>query len=135
MERRDVLMGSGALISLLAGCTGGDGSANETTTSQPIDSGVVFDATLSAMREEQVTLSASQKITVETSEIEEGEELTFILGDGSKFVHKEAIRQNETTEFPVKSDGWHNIKLSPDRYEAPVDKDVQIHAKVTLSEP
>ncbi|MCT9095300.1 radical SAM protein [Haloarchaeobius sp. HME9146] len=148
------LAGAGAIS--LAGCTGsetdGDTSENpteseapesqktstspstQTETSKDFDSGVIVDETVENPIEEQLTLSKGQTVAVTAEKVDDGEELFWTVGDGTKFVVREHFYEDTTKEYTVESDGYHNLRLSPKRHEAPMNKDVAIDVKVEISQ-
>lgn len=85
--------------------------------------------------EEQLTLAEGQTIAVQVEQVESGEEVFFTVGDGTGFVVREHFYENDAREFPVESDGRHNIRLSPRRHEVPMNEDVTAGVQVDVDGP
>ncbi|QLK24984.1 hypothetical protein HYG81_12815 [Natrinema zhouii] len=112
--------------------------SGEDDSEEEYETGVVYEDTLSNLRNWQVDVVEGQTVTVEASNIGEGERLRFQVGDGTGFVHSYQFyeeKDGETNEYEIESDGQHQLQLNPDRHEAPVNEDVEIDVRMELSEP
>lgn len=134
MIRREFLALAGGSVSVtVAGCIGG---SDDSDTSN-VDTGIVYEGDLSELRNWQVDVSQAQTVTVEALNIAEGELLRFQVGDGTGFVHTyEFYSENSgtTNEYQFETDGQHQLQLSAERSEAPVNEDVTISVTMELSE-
>ncbi len=135
MNRREFLTLAGGSVSVtIAGCTG---STDNSGTSN-VDTGIVYEGDLSELRNWQVDVSQTQIVTVEASNIAEGELLRFQVGDGTGFVHTYEFYPDDsgtTNEYQFETNGQHQLQLSAERNEAPVNEDVTISVTMELSEP
>lgn len=112
-------------------------TSTETPTPQSadVDTGVLFDTTATSDDSTIVELSADQEIIVEVSHIDQGEELLFMVGDGTGFLHREPLKEDQRVRYPVESNDRHNIGYHAKRYEYPMNKEIEIDILVTLTEP
>lgn len=106
-----------------------------TPQSREVDTGVMWDTTVSEFVSEEVLLRAGQKIEVEVGSVDEGEMLFFMVAGNGHWPYRERLREDQTQMYPIKEDGYFNIKLHPKRYEYPMNKEVEIDVIVTLTEP
>lgn len=154
MNRREVL---GTIVATsvvgVAGCASSEEDPEDSDADNPdndnngdqdsqdeidYDSGVVYDDYVRNLRDKQVDLVTGQVVTVEASEIKEGERLRFQVGDGTGFVHSYNFYEEDdgtTNEYEIDSDGQHQLQLNPDRHEAPVNEDVEIYVRMEISDP
>lgn len=137
MNRRNFLtIGVTSCSVLVAGC--GDDPDSSSNSTPDVDMGIVYDGEISELQNWQVDVVQSQIVTVEVSNIAEGERLRFQVGDGTAFVHTHEFYADDSgssNEYQFESDGQHQLQLSADRHEAPVNEDVSISATMELSEP
>ena len=139
MERRDFLAaGITSSSILIAGCGSDSDSSSNPTPTPDVDTGVVYDDNLSNLRNWDVEVVQGQTVTVEASNVGEGEYLWFQVGDGTGFVHSYRFYEQDsgtTNEYQFESDGRHQLQLNPKRDEAPVDEEVTVSVTMELSEP
>lgn len=145
MNRRKVL-GTIATTSVVgvAGCASSEEDPEETGDNsqdndrEDFDTGIVFEGVISNLRDWNVDVVEGQIVSVEASEIREGERLQFQVGDGTSFVHSYNFYEEDsgtTNEYKIESAGQHQLQLNADRHEAPVNEDVEISARMEISEP
>ncbi|AFZ74635.1 hypothetical protein [Natronobacterium gregoryi] len=122
------------------GNNGQDESDDDDTTGDDDDyeTGVVFDDTLTDLRDWHVDVVDGQTVTVQATDIAEGERLHFQVGDGTAFVHSHHFYpedDGDTNEYEIETEGQHQLQLNAERHEAPMDEDVEITVRMELSEP
>lgn len=142
VHRRNYLVRlGGATIAAVTGCVSSssddtdDGSGNSENGESSVASGTIVDGEIQNPIEEQLTLAEGQTIAVQVEQVASGEEVFFTVGDGTAFVVREHFSENGAGEFPVESDGRHNIRLAPRRHEVPMNQDVTVGVQVTVDGP
>jgi hypothetical protein len=139
IRRRKYLLSVGVAVGTvgLAGCSGTDNGNGEGNTPD-VDTGTIYDGALTELRDWQVEVTNGQSVTVEASDVGEGEELHFQVGDGTGFVHSYRFYQEDsgtTNTYEFESNGQHQLQLNPGRNEVPVNEDVEIDVIVEVSDP
>jgi hypothetical protein len=121
-----IIIGGGILFS------GGEDSADD----PDVDSGIVFEGSLSELRNWQVDVVEGQEVTVEATDISGGERLQFQVGDGTAFVHSYQFYSEDSgtsNSYVFESDGQHQLQLHAERHEAPMNEDVSISAMMEIN--
>jgi len=150
MNRRKVLSAvTGVGFVGLAGCASSDspeepdsGNGNNDNAGgqneEEYETGIVFEGNLGELRNWNVDVVQGQTVTVEASDIDEGERLWFQVGDGTGFVHSYRFYEEndgDTNEYEIESDGQHQLQLNAERHEVPMNEDVEIYARMELNKP
>jgi hypothetical protein len=136
MDRRQFVTSTVAVAVGLAGCSGGDDGNGENDTPD-VDSGTIYEGTLGELRDWEVEVVDSQSVTVEASDISEGERLHFQVGDGTGFVHSYRFYEEDsgtTNTYEFESDGRHQLQLQAERHEAPMNEAVEISVSMEVGE-
>lgn len=133
IQRRRYLITVAATISgvSMAGCMG-SGNDGDDENGEDIDTGVIIDDELTELWEDFVDVNSGQTITVEASNVGDGEELQFQVGDGTQFVHTEHIYEDGNDSYTFETDGQHQIQFHPKRHEAPMDEDVTVAVQAQI---